>query len=408
MMNHIRMFSLLLALCLALTGCGGAQSTAGEPNVKEAEPGEPVAAGLLQTASPETSALILYYYDGETVTSRTLYDSERELELLERINALPAQAAEEHELSQWSLPCYGLWISAQDGTDLYAAWSEGLWLSGDGSLWQVDADFPDYWQALEGEEEDSSLSVLSFPCAGLLASCDDRFLAPAEGDYAIANLPLRTYLTIQDITDGIATVLIDNQSGYEMSYSEYYSLQLERDGEWYTLPPREPLAFSDIAYVLQDLEQATVTCDLTVYGDLAAGHYRLVKDDMAAEFWLDEQGSMCQGRAGADTAPKLDISMEVFAEDLTAVRVLLHNNTEQDTGYLWDFSLWKRETDSWVSVPYAEPYGICGVQDPLPAGETAELSLDLESLFGTLESGQYRLLMESEGWSATFEINEAT
>lgn len=407
-MKRIQMCSLLLALCLALTGCGAAQSTADEPNDREAGPDAPAAAGLLQTASPETSALILYCYDGETVTSRTLYDGARELELLERINALPAQAAEERELSQWSLPCYGLWISAQDGTDLYAAWSEGLWLSGDGSLWQVDADFPDYWQALEGEEEDSSLSVLSFPCAGLLASCDDRFLAPAEGDYAIANLPLRTYLTIQDITDGIATVLIDNQSGYEMSYSEYYSLQLERDGEWYTLPPREPLAFSDIAYVLQDLEQATVTCDLTVYGDLAAGHYRLVKDDVAAEFWLDEQGSMCQGRDGGDTAPELDVSMEVFAEDLTAVRVLLHNKSEQDTGYLWDFSLWKRETDGWVSVPFLEPYGICGVQDPLPAGETAELSLDLESLFGTLERGQYRLLMESEGWSAPFEINQET
>ena len=209
-MKRIQMFSLLLALCLALTGCGGAQSAADEPNDRETGPDAPAAAGLLQTASPETSALILYCYDGETVTSRTLYDGARELELLERINALPAQAAEERELSQWSLPCYGLWISAQDGTDLYAAWSEGLWLSGDGSLWQVDADFPDYWQALEGEEEDSSLSVLSFPCAGLLASCDDRFLAPAERDYAISNLPLRTYLTIQDITDGIATVIIDN------------------------------------------------------------------------------------------------------------------------------------------------------------------------------------------------------
>ena len=117
---------------------------------------------------------------------------------------------------------------------------------------------------------------------------------------------------------------------------------------------------------------------------------------------------MCQGRDGGDTAPELDVSMEVFAEDLTAVRVLLHNKSEQDTGYLWDFSLWKRETDGWVSVPFLDPYGICGVQDPLPAGETAELSLDLESLFGTLERGQYRLLMESEGWSAPFEINQET
>ncbi|MGM9538414.1 MAG: immunoglobulin-like domain-containing protein [Candidatus Onthomonas sp.] len=406
-MKQMKAISLQLALCLALTGCGAAEITSDEPGCEAVEPGASVAAGLLQTASPETSALILFYYDGETVTSRTLYDEERELALLERINALPAQEAEEVDLSQWSLPCYGLWISAQDGTDLYAAWSEGLWLGGDGSVWQVEADFPDYWQLLEGEDEDNSLSVLSFPCAGLLASCDDRFLAPAE-EYTIANLPLRTYLTVLDVTDGITTVRIDNQSGYEMSYSEYYSLQVERDGEWFTLPPRETLAFNDIAYVLQDLEQATVTCDLTVYGDLTAGHYRLVKDDMAAEFWLDGQGALCEKPDGTDAAPEPGVSMEVFAEDLTAVRVLLHNDTDQDTGYLWDFTLWKREVDGWVSVPFLEPYGICGVQDPLPAGETVELFLDLESLFGALEDGQYRLLMESEGWAASFEINHET
>ena len=71
-MKEMKVMSLLLALCLALTGCGPAQSTADEPNDRETGPDAPAAAGLPRTASPETSALILFYYDGATVTSRTL------------------------------------------------------------------------------------------------------------------------------------------------------------------------------------------------------------------------------------------------------------------------------------------------------------------------------------------------
>ncbi|MBQ8935619.1 MAG: hypothetical protein IJ049_04385 [Oscillospiraceae bacterium] len=40
--------------------------------------------------------------------------------------------------------------------------------------------------------------------------------------------------------------------------------------------------------------------------------------------------------------------------------------------------------------------GICGVEDPLPAGESANLNLDLAFLFGELPAGHYRLSMENE------------
>lgn len=406
-MKRKKRLALVLALLMLLAGCGREPVASEEPKDGAVEPGELVSAGLLQTASPETSALSLFYYDGESVTCRTLYDTEREQTLLEQLNALPAQPVEEPDLTGWSLPCYGLWISSREGTGLYVAWADGLWLDQDGNVWQAEADFDAYWQQLEGEDEETGGSVLYFPNAGLLAPYDERFLAPVKEEHGIANLPLEMYMTVEDFTDGVATVCIDNQSGYEMSYSEYYSLQVERDGQWYTLPPKEELAFNDIAYLLPDLQQATMTCDLNPYGDLKAGHYRLAKDGMTAEFWLDETGALRERPDTASIAPEADITIEIFADGLSNVRVLLYNGTEEDTGYLWDFSLWRQEGDGWAEVPFLEPHGICGVQDPLPAGETAELTLDFEALFGALESGRYRLLMEAEGWSAEFCLDEA-
>lgn len=405
-MKRIACFLLASVLLLSLMGCGASA---------------PTGSNLLAQASPDTSALTLYRYDGGEVVSRTIYDKDQEQKLLDRINALPAQPVEEPDLTAWTMPCYGLWISSQAGEGLYVAWSEGLWLDQDGNVWQIDADFPAYWEELEGADEETGLTVLNFPNSVLLAPNDDRFIfATAEKvnpvfygnpDEGISNLPLEMYMTVQSVTGGVATVLIDNQSGYEMSYDEYYSLQMDRNGQWCQLPMKGDVGFNDIAYVLQDLEQATVTCDLNIFGELSAGRYRLVKSDMYAEFSLDEEGNLVDNGTLPDFPAEDtedDVTMTIVESDAKGARIQLTNNSQEDTGYLWDFSLWKQEGEDWSSVPFLESYGICGVADPLPAGETVELSLDFEALFGELESGKYRLLMESEGWSAEFEINNET
>lgn len=278
-----RLLSAAAAIVLAalLTACGGG-----------------AAGNLLANASPETSALTLYYYDGEQVFSRTLYDTEQVREIIDGLNRLPAEPLDSSALEGWSLPCYGLWIGGRDGMDNLAAWCGGVWLDQDGGIFRVDADFETLWQQLEGEDEEDGLTVLQFPNAGLLGRIDQRFLAyageaePAGGedpDQGIATLPLETYMTVQDVTGGIVTAVIDNQSGYDFEYSEYYALQKEIGGAWYALPITQTnVGFNDIAHILPDLEQATVRCDLTIFGELTPGRYRLVKDGLYAEFTLDE------------------------------------------------------------------------------------------------------------------------
>lgn len=267
----------ILIMLIALAACGGAKGS-----------------GLLSNASPETSALTLYRYDGEQVTSRTVYDTARVQAIIDELNALEAKPLDSGALEDWTLPCYGLWIGGRDGMDNLVAWCGGVWLDQNGNVWRTEADFKSYWKQLEKEDEETGLTVLNFPNAGLMGAYDQRFWKPAgkaepapDAGGRITHLPLGMDMTVEDVTDGIATVRIDNQSGYVMSFSEYYSLQKEVGGMWYELPvTKTNIGFIDIAYELQDLEQATVTCDLTIFGDLSPGRYRLVKDDMTAEFSL--------------------------------------------------------------------------------------------------------------------------
>lgn len=76
---------------------------------------------ILAGASPDTSALQMYYFDGETVVVRTLYDSGTEKEVIKKINVIPLLAAEEDALSQMEPPFYGFWISGQDDFDISVA-----------------------------------------------------------------------------------------------------------------------------------------------------------------------------------------------------------------------------------------------------------------------------------------------
>ncbi|MCD7945805.1 MAG: hypothetical protein LUF81_04280 [Clostridiales bacterium] len=294
---------LALVLTLSLTACGNdpasdilweADNDGGtETETAEDTDTEDASAHLLDDANTTSSAVTLYYFDGETVTSRTCYTTATEDELLEVLNVSVA-LVEDGDLSAWEAPCYGLWTCDGEGYDLTLAYYDGLWLDRDGNVWSGEADFAACWEALEGEDEDGTLSVLNFPNAGYLAPVNSLFLAASTvaDESGISTMPLEMTMTVVDLTDGVVTVLIDNQSGYEMEYGEYFSLEMEQDGEWYVLPPQGTLEFNSIAYILQDMEQAEETCDLTAYGDLEAGHYRIVKDDMTAEFWLDENGAL--------------------------------------------------------------------------------------------------------------------
>lgn len=237
---------------------------------------------ILAGANPDTSAFQMYYFDGETVTVRTLYDKDVEKELIKKINSISLQEAAESALSQMDFPFYGFRISDQDGHDISVAASGGVWLKNDGAVYYGDTDLFLIWEQMEGNDEDT-WNVLNFPNAGRLSAYHTFFLLKA--DEQTAEGPEGLTMTVEDIGTSGITVRIANNSGEEFSYGEYFSLQKQIDGQWYTIPVRaDNVGFQDIAHILPDGESASETYNLDIYGTLEPGVYRLVVETLSADF----------------------------------------------------------------------------------------------------------------------------
>ena len=237
---------------------------------------------ILAGASPDTSAFQMYYFDGETVAVRTLYDSGTEKEVIKKTNCIPLQAAEEDALSQMEPPFYGFWVSSQDGFDISVTASGGVWLKNDGAVYYGDTDLSGLWEQMEGKDEDT-WNALNFPNAGRLSAYHTIFLLKA--DEQTAEVPEGLTLTVEDIGTSEITVRITNNSGEEFSYGEYFSIQKQIDGQWYTVPVRaDNVGFQDIAHILPNGESASETYNLNIYGTLEPGTYRLVVETLSAEF----------------------------------------------------------------------------------------------------------------------------
>ncbi len=237
---------------------------------------------ILAGASPDTSAFQMYYFDGETVAVRTLYDSGAEKEVIKKINGIPLQVAEEDALSQMEPPFYGFWVSSQDGFDISVTASGGVWLKNDGAVYYGDTDLSGLWEQMEGKDEDT-WNALNFPNAGRLSAYHTIFLLKA--DEQTAEVPEGLTLTVEDIGTSEITVRITNNSGEEFSYGEYFSIQKQIDGQWYTVPVRaDNVGFQDIAHILPNGESASETYNLNIYGTLEPGTYRLVVETLSAEF----------------------------------------------------------------------------------------------------------------------------
>jgi len=111
-----RIFAAVLAL-LILAGCTG----------------EPVSNGLMAGASPDTSALSLYFYDGEQGHRSYIFDADTTRKVLAELDSVKATQAVNWTLADVKPPLYGLWISKTDGWSLNVAWSNGYWVAQDGT-----------------------------------------------------------------------------------------------------------------------------------------------------------------------------------------------------------------------------------------------------------------------------------
>ena len=85
-------------------------------------------------------------------------------------------------------------------------------------------------------------------------------------------------LKANTLTSKGATFIIKNNSNETYVYGADYKIETKIDGLWQDIELKEPLAWNEIAYVINSRGLREITIDFTYgYGELPKGKYRLVK-----------------------------------------------------------------------------------------------------------------------------------
>jgi len=239
---------------------------------------------LMEGASPGTSALSLYHFDGETVTRAYIFDSNIIQQVLDELSSVRVTEVNDWTLKDITLPMFGIRIGTTSGATLRAAWSNGLWITQDGRAYDFNYDFDKLQQSYNwtGRAWFSSFTV--FPNARLFTQdnngWDNRFLSPAPS----INTPIGITMTLKSWDDDTASVYITNNTNTEWIYGQLYEIHVLLNNMWYEIPiDKENWAFTSDALVVQAGETIEHNYNLRMYGNLPAGTYRLVAFGLLVE-----------------------------------------------------------------------------------------------------------------------------
>lgn len=243
---------------------------------------------LMKNASPDTSALALYLYDGKTITRWFLFDNTAEKEAINEISSISAVKADGWSPEQIKLPVYGLEIGNTEGWDIQAAWSNGYWIAQDGTVYRFDYDFEALRTDYKWENKDVFETISVLPCSRILSRNEEGWFANMLSPAGELTPPEGISMKLISRTTDAITVEFSNQSEEEWAYGKYFSLHTLLDGVWYVVPTVPGnWAFEDIAMILPAGKKHEETYYLSMYGKLPTGDYRLAAEGLEVRFWVE-------------------------------------------------------------------------------------------------------------------------
>ena len=127
---------------------------------------------LLGKASPQSSALEIFRFDGENTIRRTVFDEGWKDKVINAVNSLNLTPADENEVTGWTEPCYGISMGDTDGMEIWLTYSNGLWIKKGGALYRGELDLETFFDeaaSLDRTLEYSFESGISMPNSAILA-----------------------------------------------------------------------------------------------------------------------------------------------------------------------------------------------------------------------------------------------
>jgi len=240
----------------------------------------------MEDASPSTSALALFRFDGEVVTRAFVFENDAVQQILDDIGSVRVTELESWSLDDIVLPIYGFEMGTYSGHMISAAWSNGLWITQDGRAYSFDFDFERLQQDYDWRSRDSFSSFTVFPNARVFAQddgWDSRFLTPAPSIVQ----PDGIHMTLNSWEGDRVSVDITNNNDIEWMYGEHFELHVLLDGLWYGVPvDGNSWGFIDIGLIVNAGETIEHVYNLQMFGDLPSGTYRVVAYGLSVEFTI--------------------------------------------------------------------------------------------------------------------------
>lgn len=239
---------------------------------------------LLKDANVETSAMCFWEYSNNKAENCWLFDKNGEQEIVGYINGIKlGDAVQDVDIDKLKGDMYSLEIGSKEGAFISFTWYDGYVFLNNGSIYKADIDFgriKNYqWQ------EKDEMSISSFPNIRCIALKDGKwntkFLTKSR-----KNQPHGLKITSVQLKGTKLEVKLKNKTKKETYFGEYFSIQAKVDGKWYDIPAKEDMVFNDIAYIMKVGGKTKKTYDLTPYGELPSGKYRIVIEGATAEFTI--------------------------------------------------------------------------------------------------------------------------
>ena len=100
-------------------------------------------------------------------------------------------------------------------------------------------------------------------------------------------------MAVSDVTPTGITVTIQDANPEPFVYGEWYVIEQQKDGSWYEVKAKiTDYGFNEIGWLTDERGELTMTVEWEwLYGDLPAGHYRILKQAgtqiISAEFTVE-------------------------------------------------------------------------------------------------------------------------
>lgn len=266
----------MLLMLVIMLGCGCAK-----------KPAQTNAVDLMPNADPETSALALYVYDGQTITCRYLFeDTAYRAKVMEDFHNANARETVV-DVTMLKPPFYGIEMGAGDLGVASGLWSDGYFIAKNGKTYTFEYDFEAFLDEHPWDEADTFHDLAIMPCADLVAKTpsgwNTEFLTPADEPVADAS----GIVMDMQLEEDLIQVQFTNNGAEEWGYGYDYGLHVLLNGTWYFVPAEQEMAFIEVLCMLPVGATSQETYSLAPYGDLPAGTYRFVTQGLAAEFTVE-------------------------------------------------------------------------------------------------------------------------